>query len=77
MNNKITYPIFISNEFIDFSESIRIFQFCFTFFKIPFLKKKIEAIIAQLLVQSPRKVLYVIWNFGTKTSEICNVTSIF
>ena len=45
--------------------------FCFS--KSCFWKNKL-AITVQLLVQSPRKFLCVIWNLGTKTSKIHNVT---
>ena len=34
INNQVTYLFFISNEFIDFSESIWIFSIFFTFLKI-------------------------------------------
>ena len=42
------------------------FQFFLAFLKILFLKKN-EALNVQLLVQSPEKNLFVIWNLLTKT----------
>ena len=49
--------------------SYEFFQFFFTFLKIPFFekKKKIEAKIVQLLVQSHEKFLYMKWNHVPKT----------
>ena len=76
MNNQVAYPFFISNKFIDFSESLWIFSIFFTFMKISFLKK-IEAITMQLLVRSPGTILCVIWNRVEKKFEIRNVTFIF
>ena len=76
INNQVTYPFFITNKFIDFSESIWIKFFFFKFKKMPVLKK-IETIIVQLLVQSHQKFFGMVWNLVTKILEIRNVTFTF
>ena len=49
INNPVTYPFFISNEFIDFSESMKKFSVFLRFSKYR-LWKTIEIITVQLLV---------------------------
>ena len=68
MNNQVTHPFFISNEFFSsFSIHINFFSIFLSFFKIPFFKE-IGAITAvQLLVRLFEKFLCVIWNLGTIT----------
>ena len=69
---------FISNEFIDFLESIWIFSFFFTFFKIPFLKKKINAITAQRSLNHPKNSCVCDMESWYKNiSKIRNVALIF
>ena len=63
-NNDENLSFFISNEFIDISKSIWIFSMFSRSWKYRFWKK-IKA--RQLLVQSPEKFLYVIWNLVKKS----------
>ena len=48
-NNQETYPFFISNEFIDFSQSIWIFQFFYVYENIV-LKKKLPEKTPQIYI---------------------------
>ena len=68
INNQVTFPFFISNESIDFSEFIWIFQF-FHFYE--------NTVFAQSLV----KFLCVTWYLVTKTYRkyvaLCSLAKIF
>ena len=49
-----------------FFNTFKYFQNSLTFLKIPFSKKS-KSITVKILIQSPKKFLSMIWNFGTKT----------
>ena len=72
--NRVIYPLFILNEFIDFRESIRIFSIFFTFLKILkiFFKMNVSSRILDMFLyqDSMSHTRIFLWdynlNFGQK-----------
>ena len=75
MNNQVTYLFFISNEFIDLSESIWIFPSFLHLTTIPFVKKKNWGYNRATVSSIPWKLFVCnVESCYKNLSKICNFT---